>query len=1492
LRHATSRRRSRRSGRWPLAALAAVCYVPLLFTAPGQVGADTKTYLYEDPGRLLSRAAWMWDPNTGLGTVTHQNIGYLFPMGPYYWLAERVGLPMWVAQRLWLGSLLFFAGAGVWYLLRLLRLPVVATTVAAPAYALTPYTLTLEARLSGILLPFTGLPWLVALTIRAIRRGGWRHPALFALTVTTVGQINATAIIFAGVAPVLWFPFAVWVTKEAPLRRAAAAFVRIGVLTVVTSMWWISGLALQGGYGIDVLKYTETAKVVASAAVAPEVLRGLGYWFFYGGDRLGPWIEPSVDYTQRLWLIAVTYLLPCLALAGAALSRWRHRAYFATLVFAGVFIAVGAHPWNDPPLTGRGWKALLLSHWGLALRSTPRAIPLVALGLAVFLGLLAATLARTLQRNLYAVGAGLVALTLLGMPPLFTGSMVAANLKRPEHIPQYWFDAASALDAQPHDTRVLELPGADFASYRWGNTVDPITPGLMDRPYVARELIPYGSPPSANLLNALDRRLQENTLDPRAISPIARLLGVGTVVARNDLQYERYRLARPYDVMALLEGAPGLDAPQTFGTPFVNAPSPIAPMQDEAALRDDTGQPYAPVAAFGVQGRQPIVRTAPAGGPVIVAGDGDGLVDLASLGLLDGTELIEYAASYAHDPAALRAEIDRGASLVLTDTNRRRGWRWTGMRDNAGYTEQPGETPMRQDLTDNRLPVFPGATDASSTVALYPGGVSARATSYGNPISFTPEFRAANAIDGDLRTAWRTGASADVRGEELELSFSPPVDTDHIRLTQLLTGFRNRTITKVDLRFDGRDTMPVTLDDSSNQESGQLITFPRRTFSRLEIVIRDDDSGRKGRFGRPVRFNGLSEVGFSEVDVAGRHGDELIRLPNDLLDAAGPSALEHPLTISLHRQRIDPAESVRDDEELALARTWTQPATRTFTLGGVARLNARASEPASDLLLGVAGPTATSSRHLSGDLAARATAAIDGNPATAWTSAFDVPTGDGDALDFQTGSPISFDRLDLQVVADGRHSVPTHVRIEADGRTVASAAIPAVADRPGTFGTAAVADVPVTLPAPVTGSHLRFVFDQVREHDTVDWFSNAEVRAPIAIAELGVSGLRAQVRSGSDRFDTGCRTDLLTIDGAPVGVDISGTVGDAEAGRPLDVTPCGLATDGIFLAAGDHVLRAAKGVDTGIDLDDLVLQSAAGGSAPTAIGPVRPSGTGTGAEAPQVHVGGTGRTSFDLTVTGATAGSPFWLVLGQSHNDGWTATVDGHGLGAPRLVDGYANGWLVNPTAATVTIHLRWTPQRLVWAGIALSLFGILVCIALAIRRPRAVPLPDDDPAPDPITWRHFAGARGAVAPRRRTAVAAGAVAGIAAGAVIGPIAGAVTAVAVGLATRRRFARWILAAGSPALVALSGLYILARQAHSRPTAAFEWPAEQAAVHQIGWLAVAFLVGVVAVDALWDRVNRRPAAAAAVSARRAGASSPPAAAWPPRSASSGGADGAP
>ena len=64
-----------------------------------------------------------------------------------------------------------------------------------------------------------------------------------------------------------------------------------------------------------------------------------------------------------------------------------------------------------------------------------------------------------------------------------------------------------------------------------------------------------------------------------------------------------------------------------------------------------------------------------------------------------------------------------------------------------------------------------------------------------------------------------------------------------------------------------------------------------------------------------------------------------------------------------------------------------------------------------------------------------------------------------------------------------------------------------------------------------------------------------------------------------------------------------------------------------------------------------------------------------------------------MEVSGATPGEPFWLVLGQSFNSGWSASIDGEGIGDPELVDGFANGWQVVPDADSFVVDLRFAPQ-------------------------------------------------------------------------------------------------------------------------------------------------------------------------------------------------------
>ncbi len=1444
--------RARLVGAVPFLVLAAATYLPLLLTRPGQVGADTKTYLYLDPGRLLHDAPFLWDPGIGLGTVTHQNIGYLWPMGPFYWTLDALGLPDWVAQRLWLATVLFAAGAGVLYLLRTLRWDVVPArrspgghvrtwwdlgmVVAALSYALSPYLLAYAARLSVILLPWAALPWLIALTVRSLRHGGWRHPALFALVVLTVGAINATSLILVGLGPLLWVIWVVAFEREVSVRQATGAVLRIGTLTLVTSLWWVAGLALQGSFGIPILRYTETYQAVAVTSMAPELLRGLGYWFFYGNDKLGQWVVPSTGYMS--WGVPLSFGLPVLAFVAAVCTRFRHRAFFVLLIAVGVIVGIGGHPYADPSPAGRIFRDFTNLDAGLAFRSTARAVPLIVLGTAVLLGAGVNALGRALPRLALPAGLLAIALVLANMPATWGGNLVDRNLKRPEDIPDYWHEATAALDAGSHDTRVLELPGSDFAAYRWGNTVDPVTPGLMDRPYAARELIPYGSHASANLLNALDRPLQEGTFDPASLAPVARLLGVGDILLRSDLEYERFRTPRPQATWNLFNAIPGLGAPQGFGSPTPpNRARPALPMVDEVELATDPTLPDPPpVAVFPVEDPEPIIRAVPRDNPMLLAGDGDGIVQAAAAGLVDPNQAVFYSGSMAAEPDTMQARLDDGADLVVTDSNRKRARRWSAVRENEGYTERAGETALVDDPGDNRLQVFPDAGDDSFTVSEQRGGATVSATRYGNPITYTPGDRAAQAMDGDRATAWRVGAFSRVEGERLEIDLDRPLTTDRITLLQPQFGVRNRSITGVQLRFDdgdGGDAVDATLDDSSLGGEGQTVTFGERTFSHLVIEITADSVGRR------VKYTGLSPVGFAEVGLGDITVQELVRPPTDLLDAAGASSIDHNLDVLFARQRTNPAEPVRADEEAAMARIIDLPVGRTFALAGDARISATAPDELVDRIVGLpdadhGGVTARSSARLAGDVAARASAAIDGDPQTAWQSPYEVPQGSW--VEYTLPERTRVDHLDLQIVADGRHSLPTRLRIQADGGPASVVDLPAIERGDELDHTV---EVPVDFDA-VAGRSIRITLEGVDPLLTPDWYSNAPLPLPVALAEVGLPGVH--LGPPPAQVDDRCRDDLVEVAGHPVRVRVVGSTADAVARAALDLEPCG--DGGLPLASGESILQATPGNRTGIDLDSIELTSRAGGEA----------GNGHRAHEPGPTVTVDHEGFVDAHVTVGRPTEPFWLILGQSFNPGWTAAADGDELGEPTLVNGYANAWLVEAPAdgGDVAVALEWTPQRAVWVAMALSGLGVLACLVLLVldpRRRRAVAAEAAGIARDPglqPTWSPpWAGIASPSTPR--VAVVAGLVALLLTTAFSGPVWGALAGVGAVAALRWRWGLPAVRLGAVLGLAGAGGYITLSQLVHRYPPDFDWPNRFEVTNWPALLGVALLVIATLVD---------------------------------------------
>ncbi|HEY2430432.1 MAG TPA: alpha-(1-_3)-arabinofuranosyltransferase family protein [Acidimicrobiales bacterium] len=1452
-----------------LAVLAVVAYAPLLLTHRGMIGADTKAYLTLDPARLLSRVWTLWDPSTGMGTVTHQNIGYLFPMGPWYWVLHTAGVPMWVAQRLWTGSLLFAAGAGVVVLLRTLSWRGPGPVMAAAFYMLNPYVVQYVARISAILMPWAALPWLLALTIRALRRGGWRDPALFAVVTTLVGGVNATSLILVGIAPVLWIAFAVWGLREVRIGPAVATALRIGVLTAVTAVWWVAGLALEGGYGLNVLRYTETVQTVATSGTAVEALRGLGNWYFYGLDAVGAWIQPAVDFTQWGWLLGVSLAVPVVAFASAMATRWRERIYFVALVVIGVALAVGVHPYSHPSPLGALLKAFANgSTAGLALRSTGRAVPLIALGTAVMIGaaVQAAWAHRPRVAAVFAVG--LAALAVADMTPLFIGQFVDDQLQRPEAVPAYWTAAAGYLDSQGNATRVLEEPGADFLHYRWGATLDPVTPGLTNRPYVDRELVPAGSAASADLMRALDERLQEGILEPGAIAPLVRRMAVGDVVLRSDLQWERFRTPRPQETWALLNPAPaGLHQVRTFGPPVGDFPT-VIPFVDEQALAlpPSAAEPPA-VAVYGVANPEALVRTEPGSTPIVVAGDGEGVVDASAAGLLGNDNPVVYAAS----PAGLVQALAPGADLVLTDTNRDRAQRFGTIRSTFGYTEEAGEQPLATDPNDARLPLFPGESPAAQTVAEEGGhGIAVvRASGYGNSVSYDPGSRPDLAIDGNPGTAWTVGGFGDPVGQYLRIDLSHPVTTGTITLQQPFTPHvapppgepatpgpatvpGQRWITKVRLHFDRGSDVVVALDGRSRSSLGQAIAFPSRTFSWVQITIEHTNIPR-------TATTGTNGVGFSEVRIGGGAVptvDEVLRLPTDLLSRVGASSIDHALTILMTRDQTNPAEPFTGQPEPSLARTFDLPTARTFSLGGVAQISALAPDYKLDPLLGIPNAKgmliADSSSRLPGDLAARSSSTLDGDPGTFWSPARGPQVGNWIRIDVP--HPVPLDHVGLQVIADGRHSVPTRIGVQVDGGPVHTLELPPIADRTTPN---AVTTVPLSVPGTTVTDHVVFTVEAVRKETTLDNLSHTQVALPVAIAELGIPGLRFPKPAAS--VPATCRTDLLTVDGNPVGVRLVGTTAAAAARQDLTLQPCG---PPLALGPGAHVVRTAPGSQTAIDVNRVVLASSAGGGPDPSLGVGPAAGStvggghaagggggaaaGGGARAAPVTVLGQGRTWARVRVPPGT-GAPEWLVLAQSFNKGWTARIVGGGsLGPPTVVDGFANGWRISPGAGRpVIVDLSWAPQRGVDVALVVSVLGLLACVALIVLPSRSRPA--GAPSPPPVLGAPWA-SRAGLGARRSVIVVIGT--GLVGAVLINPAAGVLVGVLTAVSCGWRRGRVVLAGGAVALVLAAGVSELAVQLHHHFPLVLEWPQHFEAAGRLAWVAVALL----GADAVVDRLR--------------------------------------
>lgn len=1310
-----------RGRRLQFAAVALAAYALAFIQRPGETVVDTRLELSADPSVFLDRVWHIWSATTDFGHVQGgQFNGYLFPMAPWFAFGDALGLPMWVTQRLWLGSLLLIAAWGAVRLMDALleRRSVVASSSAALVFAVNPYVVLFTSRGTVTLLAHAALPWLMLIVHRGLREPRrWTMPAAIGLILAaTGGGVNAAVIAFALLGPISLAAYEV-LTRHIPARAAVQFGWRAALTAAIGSAWWAIPVLLQGRYGVDILIYTEQPDVIWRTTSFPELLRMLGFWGLYTGVGFGgrePFMGVGATYLFNPVVVVASFCVPLFAAATFPLvRRWRYAPYFGLLVFGALVVMFAGFPRES-----RLHQLLLDVYSGFPaiqfLRTTYKGMPLLVLALACLVGAGAGALVdraragrlRVAGRRVPAVALAVLALApLVAALPLLEGRAIDRE-QAYGSVPSWW--TKGTADASAAGGRTMVVPGEMFGWYRWGGTMDPVGPPLRHEPVAIRELVPYADSRSAFLQIAIDDLVQQDRLVPNQLGPLLKLTGVHQLLVARDGRLRRDGAVAPVAAQAALSEQDGLAPERDYGPRRLQAAIPGRGYPPERLA--EISRRAAPGDALGV-------RLA-AGPPAILEGDAEGVTELAADGLLNGRRPLVLAGDV--DRAELGRLTAAGAPILLTDSARRRIFISPRTQGNRGPT-LTATTPIDADAAT--FNPFPERGSAGQTVAVYSGLRRLSSPTAPGWENF-PQYRAFAALDGRLDTSWRADGNVPAKRWYMELELARPRRVGAIDVVP--QSDRRGHTDAFDVSVNGGPVRRVQVHPGPNR-----IDVGDTTLRTLRLRVADIGGNKDTR----------GAGGITELRVPGLHVREHLRLPTALSSAArGLDVSRSPIDIALARttsdfpyrsgaDSLDPESDhplARLDAEDGLERSFDLPDARRFAISGWGSIAPNAPDDALDRLAGLRGGwRLRSSSRFEGVPGRRASSAFDGDPATAWAG--NVVPGDPAWIEWTAPASQRVSELRLRPGPAG-YRFPTRVRLSGAGVAPIEAEV--------------AADGSVVLPRALDTRRLRL---EVLDSEPRGNGGLRDVRA-VALGEVEIPGVSFPAVPRDGRFSTGCDELAVRAAGHVAGAALAGTVRELDEGRALRLRGC----RDLSLPAGRVRLSAPPG---GLARPDHLLLSA------PAPEPVSAAATPPGRVVSSKRGGAPGAVeSARLALDRAG-----WIVLEQSYSPGWKATCHErgggeHDLGESTPVDGYANGWRVTPDCQEVSFD--FAPQRIAVAGYAFSAIGCLVLAAVLLvgwrrRRRSAAPepareaqaarIPDEPVRLGPVRALLLAGAIGVV---------------------------------------------------------------------------------------------------------------------------------------------------
>ena len=661
--------------RFRLVACCLVLVAAAFTQRPGRLVGDTKLDLVVDPGGMLARSLHLWDPQGGFGQVQNQAYGYLFPMGPFFWVGDLLSVPGWAVQRAWWSLLLVVAFLGVVKLSGALGLGSPTSRILAGfAYALSPRILTLLGPISVEAWPSAIAPWVLVPLVLGTTKGSPRSAALLsAVAVACAGGVNAAATFAVIPLGVVWL-----LTRQpGPRRRSLMTWWPLFVL--VGTAWWLVPLVLLGRYSPPFLDYIETASVTTFPTTLYDALRGTSHWVPY----VDPTWQAGNDLISTSYLALNSGVLLLFGVVGMTLRKNPHRQFLVISTFLGLLVVTAGHGGAL-----QGWFGGLERHaldGVLApLRNVHKfdaviRLPLV-LGLAHLVSVMGARAAGAVagaRRQSDVVGervayAGVLLLCVVSVAgaasPALTGRLGPTNDF--ESVPGYWARTAAWLDENSEDTTAVLVPGSSFGFYLWGDADDEPLQPLASSPWAVRNAVPLAPAGNIRMLDALEAQLASGRPSV-GLAGYLRRAGIGHLVVRNDLR--DVDQPAPVLVHQALDGSPGVRRVAEFG-PRLGNPARLSGKRRDTVVDDGWTSRYPAVEIYEVSdAHRAVVAT---GSPLVVGGPED-LLGLTETGLLGDAPTV----------LAVDAPEDGDADgLMLTDGLRRRETNFARIEDGKSAT--------------------------------------------------------------------------------------------------------------------------------------------------------------------------------------------------------------------------------------------------------------------------------------------------------------------------------------------------------------------------------------------------------------------------------------------------------------------------------------------------------------------------------------------------------------------------------------------------------------------------------------------------------------------------------------------------------------------------------------------------------------------------------------------------------------------------------------